>query len=348
MHPDQNVGQIAEPNRAGIAQRLKNRLVALGPDHVAVQLALRAAGLRRGWRVRFDEGSIHLLRDNRELVLAKKEFIYVPMMFWYSEFFFDTMTPDRLQPHPVWDYSQSGFHSYKRSGLRFLLPALPEEDAMDAYTHWHTPASGDVVWDVGAHAGVTTFFLSQLVGPTGRVFAWEPDDFNYECLLRNIAEHRLTNVVPIRKALDGKTGSAQFQMDGTMSAGIRDYLYYAGEGARTVETMSVPDAGAEYGAPSYVKMDIEGAELAVVAGAIDFLRTHPVQWAIETNHLIDGVLTHAPIERLFHCAGYRVASSDSFRLWHTWAAPHDSATSARSLESGTGLIEMLVPDVEPK
>jgi FkbM family methyltransferase len=326
MNPKYSAGRMSEPDRAGIAQRIKNYLVALGPDHWAVQLALRASGRRSGWRLHFDETSIHMRRSGQELVLAKKEFIYVPMMFWYSQFFFDTMTPDRLQPHPIWDYSRPEFHSYQRSGLRFFMPALPEEDAMDAYTHWHTPAAGDVVWDVGAHAGVTTFFLSHLVGQTGRVFAWEPDDFNYECLLRNIAEHRLTNVIPIKKALDRETGSAQFQMDCTMSAGIRDYLYYAdGKLARTVQTMSLPDAVAEYGAPSFIKMDIEGAELAVVAGAIDFLRTHPVRWAIETNHIIDGALTYLPIERLFRSAGYRVESSDSFRLWHTWAAPRDFA-----------------------
>src|SRR5437763_103427 len=128
---------MIEPDRLGITQRVKSYLVGLGPDHWAVQLALRAAGLRRGWRINFSDTSIHMQRNGRELVLAKKEFVYVPMMFWYGQFFFDTMTPDRMQPHPVWDYSRPGFHSYKRSGLRFLLPALPEEDAMDAYTHWH-------------------------------------------------------------------------------------------------------------------------------------------------------------------------------------------------------------------
>ncbi len=253
-------------------------------------------------------------------------------MDWYAEFFFDTMEPDRLEPHPVWDYSQPAYHSYQRSGLRFFLPALPEEDMMEAYTFWYTPVAGDVVWDVGAHAGFTTFFLSQLVGPTGRVYAWEPDDFNYECLLRNIAEHRLTNVVPIRKALDGKTGVAQFEMDGTMTAGIRDYLYYShGSAARHVETLSLLEsARAAYGPPRYIKMDIEGAELAVVTGAIDYLRQHRIHWAVETDHLIDGTLTHAPLERMFHSAGYKSSSSDRFRLWHTWAAPADFVPSGRS------------------
>ena len=324
---------MSRPGRRGAVQRVKNYLVSLGPEHWAVQHALRLAGRRQGWNVVFDDNSIRMRRRDRELILAKKEFVYVPMMFWYSEFFFDTMKPDRLQPHPIWDYSKPDFHVYQRSGLRFFLPALPEEDAMDTYTSWYTPAAGDVVWDVGAHAGVTTFFLSQLVGRTGRVYAFEPDDFNYECLQRNIAEHGLANVVPIRKALDSKTGVAQFQMDGTMSAGILDYLYYSdGNAARSVETLSLPDASTEYGAPQYIKMDIEGGELAVVSGAIDYLRQHRIHWAVETDHLIDGTLTHAPLERMFHSAGYKSSSSDRFRLWHTWAAPADFVPSGGSLE----------------
>ena len=108
----------------------------------------------------------------------------------------------------------------------------------------------------------------------GRVYAWEPDDLNYECLLHNIKEHGLANVVPVKKALDSKTGTAKFQMDGTMSAGLHDYLFYAdARAARTVETLSMADASGEYGAPVYVKTDIEGAELAVVGGALEFLRS---------------------------------------------------------------------------
>ena len=128
--------------------------------------------------------------------------------------------------------------------------------------------------------------------------------------------------MPVKKALDSKTGTAKFQMDGTMSAGLHDYLFYAdAKAARTVETLSMADASEEYGAPVYVKMDIEGAELAVVGGALEFLRSHPVHWAMETNHLVGNTLTHFEIERLFKSIGYRTYSSDRFHLWHTWAAP---------------------------
>ena len=44
-----------------------------------------------------------------------------------------------------------------------------------------------------------------MVGLTGKVYAFEPDDTNYEFLLRNIELHQLTNVIPVKAALSGKT-----------------------------------------------------------------------------------------------------------------------------------------------
>lgn len=313
---------MLQSSRFGRIQQLKNYLVSQGPDHPAVRYALRLAGLRKGWRVRFGENSIHMRRNDREIIFAKKEFVNVPLMFSHSEYYFSTMLPDRHEPHPIWDYSQPAYHSYRRSNLRFFCPAVPEEDAMEAYAFWYSPKAGDVVWDVGAHAGVTTYFLSLQVGPTGRVFACEPDEFNYQCLLRNIAEYGLKNVTPIRKALDGKSGTIQFQMDGTMGAAIQGYQFYRTQSqARSIEALSLADAVAEYGAPAYIKMDIEGAEVAVVAGGVDCLRSHRIHWAIETNHFVNGELTYREIERRFRSIGYRVHSSDQFQLWHTWAAP---------------------------
>jgi len=55
------------------------------------------------------------------------------------------------------------------------------------------------------------FVLFGTVGwPSGKVYAFEPDDDNFEYLLRNIEMHHLTNVVPVRKALCDKTGVLRF------------------------------------------------------------------------------------------------------------------------------------------
>jgi precorrin-6B methylase 2 len=57
-----------------------------------------------------------------------------------------------------------------------VAPTIAEDDSMRDYTLRFVPASGMTVFDVGAHAGLTTIELSQMVGPSGRVFAFEPDE----------------------------------------------------------------------------------------------------------------------------------------------------------------------------
>lgn len=39
----------------------------------------------------------------------------------------------------------------------------------------HHPSRGMIFLDVGAHAGYWSLLAARLVGPTGRVFAFEPD-----------------------------------------------------------------------------------------------------------------------------------------------------------------------------
>ena len=68
----------------------------------------------------------------------------------------------------VIDYSAPRLHRYVNSGLEFHLPSLPEEEeATESYFRWYTPKPGDLVIDSGAHAGVSTYALSQAVGPRG-------------------------------------------------------------------------------------------------------------------------------------------------------------------------------------
>ena len=61
---------------------------------------------------------------------------------------------------------------------------------------------GDQVVDVGAHLGVAAIYLAKRF-PFITVYALEPEPHNYDCLQRNIALNRVTNVVAINKALSG-------------------------------------------------------------------------------------------------------------------------------------------------
>jgi FkbM family methyltransferase len=162
-----------------------------------------------------------------------------------------------------------------------------------------------------------------MVGPGGKVYAFEPDQTNYDYLVRNIELHKLSNVIPVRKALAGTSGTAEFYMDGTMGAGLTDYVVYSEQAKfQTVDTISFEDACKEFGEiPSYVKMDIEGAEVATIESSQAFLKAHPIHFAIESCHRIDGELTYKPLEKLFSNIGYKVWSSEEFTQMFTWATP---------------------------
>jgi FkbM family methyltransferase len=304
-------------------QFVKDYLVRLGPDNALVRTALRLLSRRHGYEIEFANNCIMLHKAERELVLGKAQYVQVPVMLECYDLFFNTVEGETIRGRRVLDFSKPALHRYIRSQEAFYFPSIPEDDVMDAYTHRYKPQPGDIVWDAGAHAGATSYFLAQSVGPLGRVYAFEPDDLNYEYLTRNIELHKLHNVIPVKKALAGSTGTAKFNMDGTMCAGLSEYLVYSEERLfKTVSTITLADACAELGeVPKYVKMDIEGAEVAVVEGSQSFLTTYPLHFAIESYHRFKGELTYKALERLFSGVGYSVRSSNEFGQMFTWAEP---------------------------
>jgi FkbM family methyltransferase len=236
---------------------------------------------------------------------------------------FDTVVPEMQGETAVLDFSKPGLHKYKESGIAFWSPGVVEEDSMDAYTAAHKPKAEEVIWDVGAHGGFTTYYFSRMVGPSGKVYAFEPDDHTYDYLLRNIELHQLENVIPVKKALAAKTGTALFSMDGSLGAGLTDFTDTADKRqVREVETISFKDACSEFGIPAFVKMDIEGAEVAVISDALSVLKGNQIEFAIETEHRVHREYTSVPITRMLSEIGYKVWSSSQFGgQQFTWAQP---------------------------
>jgi FkbM family methyltransferase len=313
-----------------ILSRLKERLLQAGPRSVVLLQVFRLQAALHGISMRVWEGRISLLRGRRAIVLGARDVIGVPFAVHEWDKYFDTLEGEVVDGRTVLDFTRPALHRYRKRGLSFHAPSMAEDDSIEAYTAAYRPQAGDVVWDVGAHAGLTTYFLAQMVGPAGRVYALEPDERSYEYLLRNIELHRLSNVTPVKAALSVRTGTATFCMEGTMSAGLSDYLSYsAGAGGSVVETLGLEDACRRFGSvPSYIKLDIEGAELSVVETSIDFLKDHPIHLAMESNHLVDGQFTSGRLERLLGSVGYRAWSSDKYGQVFTWAEPPASLSGA--------------------
>ena len=122
---------------------------------------------------------------------------------------------------------------------------------------------GDVVWDVGAHHGYVTLCAATRVG-LGRVHAFEPSASNRVQLQRHVQWNRLGNVRVHPYALSDSDGEATFGGAGSSKT------FALGGGSETVQVRratSLLDAGT-LDVPSFVKVDVEGAEASFLRGAI--------------------------------------------------------------------------------
>jgi len=294
-------------------------------------MALGLHARRHGFRVRFLPDGISIARGHRSVLLRTADFTLVPIMLEDFESFFRTV---EAAPDPraggaggeakVLDFSRPGPHRYLRTGVELVFPGIAEDDSTDAYTHRFRPSEGMVVLDIGAHAGLTSYHFSKMVGESGRVFAFEPDDTSRRFLQENIERHSLKNVVVLDCAVSDRTGRSMFNMDGSMGAGLVDFIVYPATGARReVQVVTLEEACRRIERrPDFVKMDIEGAELAVVQSSLEFISRNPMHFAFDSYHRTpDGSLTCQHLENLFRSIGYRADSSAEFGEMFTWATP---------------------------
>ncbi len=276
-----------------------------------------------GASLRYAEGVFRLQKDNRVMLLQLRHFIYVADIAEDFDTYFSPIVPRERDGLLLVDYSRPGLlQTYRSSGLQFEMASFPEEDmAFEEYFRWYRPKLGDTVFDLGAHCGVSTCLLASLVGPQGRVIAFEPDPLNYSLLLRNLERHGHTNVTALNIAVSSLNGTAPFNCEGTVGSGLASVIKRDAVGSTIdVETVTLTEAFGRWGLPVFCKIDIEGAEIDVLASSKDILSAHKIHLALDTNHFVNGVLTSAAVERIIRSYGYETAS-DFKPLATTWARP---------------------------
>ena len=126
---------------------------------------------------------------------------------------------------------------------------------------------GDVVYDIGAHFGYYTLLASRQVGSRGSVICFEPSPSNLHKLRRHIEANTLTNVRIVELAVSDREGTAHFETRTGSGVG-----HLSETGPLEVRTTRLDSLAAELPAPNVMKIDVEGAEVAVLHGAADTLR----------------------------------------------------------------------------
>ncbi len=157
---------------------------------------------------------------------------------------------------------------------------LSAEEHDSEYGRLHEWVSaGTWAVDVGANVGNYSARLSQLVGPAGRVFSFEPVGETFELLTANMARLPLKNVSLFNAAASDSVGVRGMTVPLGEGQLQNPYMAQLTEGARgdfavmcmTVDALALPQR------VSLVKVDVEGHELSAITGMRRLLeRDHPV------------------------------------------------------------------------
>ena len=300
---------------------LKTAIIRGGARHPLSLLVIVAACRQQGARLSVSDGAIEVSKDRRVIRVALDHFVHAPMLARHFDLYFSQVVPERTETCEVIDYSRPKLHRYAGSGLEFELSSFPEEQsAIDDYFRWYRPKLGDVIFDVGAYCGVSTYHFSKLVGTSGKVFAFEPDPTNYPILLRNLERHRLENATALNLAIAGSSGVLKFNSEGTTGSGLsRAMTRISLSGVTDVNAITLEQACTQFAFPTFAKVDVEGAEIEIIESSRQFLHSHPMQLVLDTSHRVDGKLTVRAVERLFAECKYETFSSDECGYMTTWA-----------------------------
>jgi FkbM family methyltransferase len=144
---------------------------------------------------------------------------------------------------------------------------------------WGWLREGMTVLDVGAHVGQYTLLASGLVGPAGRVIAFEPHPVLGRVLRRNVSRAGCQNVTVLPVALGRAPGPGTLVLhppDNFGGSSLRPDEASAHHARAAVDVTTLDEALDRLGGPVHLaKIDVEGAELDVIDGALGTLAANP-------------------------------------------------------------------------
>lgn len=132
---------------------------------------------------------------------------------------------------------------------------------------------GDVLLDIGAHIGYYTLLFARIVGKEGKVYAFEPDPANFVLLKKNVEINDYQNVILVDKAVSDKSGKNKLYKSEKLETSVNSiYNIHSGHKFIDIESVRLDDYFKNYnGKIDWIKIDIEGAELAALQGMASLL-----------------------------------------------------------------------------
>jgi FkbM family methyltransferase len=129
---------------------------------------------------------------------------------------------------------------------------------------------GFVVYDVGAHIGILALIAARVVGREGEVIAFEADQGNAERITEHARRNSMPQIEVVENAVWRTNGSLRFERASSQSSRNQGAVVSGTtkDGSETIEVQSVSldEFARTHRPPNVIKVDVEGAEYAVLEG----------------------------------------------------------------------------------
>jgi FkbM family methyltransferase len=147
---------------------------------------------------------------------------------------------------------------------------------------------GETFYDVGANVGFFSVIGARLAGPAGKVVCFEPVPDNFQQIRHNAILNGFSNIEVVETALGSVDAELPFWTSAEPTWGklantarVPDQL--TGEIKVAVKRLDGILADTDLRAPRVIKVDVEGAELEVLEGALETLRAYRPRLLIELH-----------------------------------------------------------------
>jgi FkbM family methyltransferase len=167
------------------------------------------------------------------------------------------------------------------------------------------PRPGDVAIDGGGCWGETALWLAHMVGSDGHVHTFEPGPKNRQLLGRNLDQNpQLRDRITLHEQPLGAHAGEKLWIEDAVAPGVGLKTTEEMQGKQNkveteIDTIDALVARGELSRVDFIKLDVEYAELAVIQGAGETIRTQRPRLTISCYHRPDDLATiPAAIEEL--------------------------------------------------
>jgi FkbM family methyltransferase len=228
--------------------------------------------------------------------------------FLYSDEFV-TIEQQRSRPQLV---NLEGFKIYARLNDAFVGSGIIRYKSYEANVTREVRSllkPGHVFIDIGANIGYFTLLAATLVGPQGKVLAFEPNEDNCDLLKTSVRENGFENIEIYPYAVSECEQSLELVVAAPHSTGqVCDLAPGASTpapGFRVVRAVALDDMLTDRERINVVKMDIDGAEPRALWGMERLIRRHrPVMLVEFAPDFLLSISQVTPETFLDQLAGY--------------------------------------------